>query len=82
MTAATREIPRRCADCRREFERPQEYMGSPRGVVCRNRRACAAAAPRHANGRLRPGGIARFRCEPCDVFTICRMHCDFSRGNS
>ena len=46
--------PRRCADCRREFQRPQEYQGSPRGVVCRNRRECAErAAP--VNGR-RVGG--------------------------
>jgi hypothetical protein len=45
---------RRCADCRREFERPQEYQGSPRGIICRNRRRCAErAAP--VNGR-RVGG--------------------------
>lgn len=48
MTAA----PRRCADCRREFQRHQEYMGSPRGLICRCRRACAErAAP--VNGRRR-----------------------------
>jgi len=41
---------RRCADCRRDFEYHQEYQGSPRGVVCRNRRKCAErAAP--VNGR-------------------------------
>jgi len=50
MTAA----PRRCADCRREFQRHQEYVGSGRGVICRNRRKCAErAAP--VNGR-RSGG--------------------------
>lgn len=41
---------RRCADCRREFGHHQEYQGSPRGIVCRNRRECAErAAP--VNGR-------------------------------
>ena len=49
----TRQI-RRCADCRREFQTHQEYQGSPRGIVCRNRRECAErAAP--VNGR-RAGG--------------------------
>jgi hypothetical protein len=42
---------RRCADCRREFERHQEYVGSPRGIVCRNWRKCADRAPRRVNGR-------------------------------
>lgn len=41
---------RRCADCRRDFEYHQEYQGSPRGVVCRNRRRCAERAG-SVNGR-------------------------------
>jgi len=58
---------RRCADCRRDFEYHQEYQGSPRGVVCRNRRACAERAapvngrwkelPKLRNAATFPGGL-------------------------
>ena len=34
--------PRRCAKCRREFDGPQQYMGTGNGIVCRNRKACEA----------------------------------------
>lgn len=42
MSSAPVNSARHCATCRREFEHHQQYTGSPKGLVCRNRKACEA----------------------------------------
>jgi hypothetical protein len=59
-------IPRRCADCNREFTRHAQYIGFNFGVICRDRIGCQARAmemiaekKRAARGKKTAAGGAR-----------------------
>jgi hypothetical protein len=50
------QLPRRCAECRREFKSPTQYMSSGTGgIICRSRKDCKA---RKRAGRVQMAGGA------------------------